>query len=98
MNSISEADIQAAMASEELWKNENLIPPHMVDGLNRWIEKKSEPESFLSSIIDNDLKRAVETADYINIHLIPTYVFWLFNHAPAGSWGYSGAVQEWLDS
>lgn len=53
---------------------------------------------FTFALINNDLKDACAAADHINIDLIPVYVHWLYNNAPAGSWGFSGASSAWLET
>ena len=71
------------------------IPEHMRGGLERFFNDKLEPGHFLSAVIDNDLREAVLRADNVNRQHIPNYIEWLYNHAPAGSWGHYQAVAEW---
>ncbi len=65
----------------------SLIPSHMMDALTRYIENKIKPGGFLTAVLCNNLKLAVGQADYINIKIIPVYVSFLYNNAPANCWG-----------
>jgi len=64
--------------------------------IKRYIQQGVRPGSFLTAVINNDLHSACECADNINIRIIPAYVAYLYNYAPSGSWGYPGAVDDWL--
>jgi len=73
------------------------IPDHMVDGVVRYIVDKIPPGSFLSAVINNELKEAYISADDINSHHLRNYVQFFYSSAPAGCWGFSGAVSKWID-
>lgn len=72
------------------------IPEHMMYEIKRYTERHQEPISFLRAIICNDLRRAVETADDINMHLIPVYVSYFYNETPASCWGSKEVMDAWL--
>jgi hypothetical protein len=76
--------------------NWSLIPQHMIGGLRRYIEDGIEPGSFLSAVLRNDLRRAVEQADATNIDRLPDYIRFLYNYAPTGSWGSPDEFDEWI--
>jgi hypothetical protein len=61
--------------------------PHMVIGLELYFERGIEPGSFMTAVLCNDLKGACARADWMNQRLIFQTVEWLYNEAPAGSWG-----------
>ena len=72
------------------------IPQHMHDSLIRYFDDRIAPGDFLSAVIDNDLKEAFGRADDINQHCLFAYMKWFYNEAPSGSWGYAGAVKDWI--
>jgi len=73
------------------------IPEHMMASLKRYVDQKVEPGGFLSAVLCNDLKGAVGQADFINIEIIPVYVSWLYNEAPAICWGSPEKFSSWLN-
>ena len=72
------------------------IPQYMHNGIILYYENYIEPRGFLTAIINNDLKEACGRADDINRHCIFNYIMWFYNEAPSGTWGYQGAVHDWL--
>lgn len=73
------------------------VPEYMLEGLNRWVEhgRHAPPGSFLSAVISNDLRRAVEKADDHNRFALPAYVTWFYNYAPIACWGSPLALKTW---
>ena len=74
-----------------------MIPQHMLDAFQRYVEFRISPGSFLTAVLCNDLKGAVGSADSTNINLIPEYVSFLYNNAPSTCWGSVEKVQNWLN-
>jgi hypothetical protein len=74
------------------------IPPHMQDAIKRYVIDKLRPGSFLSSVISNDLRGAVNYADSENLPLLPVYVKWFYNRAPSGCSGNPQQLEDWLVS
>lgn len=74
------------------------LPPHMRDGMRLYMEHGIHPGSFLTAILCNDLLEAAVRADDVNKHLLFEYVQWLYNHAPAGSWGSEENYLRWIKS
>jgi len=72
------------------------IPSHMHGGIVRYYENGIPPGHFLSAVIDNDLKEAINRADDVNVNCLKAYVMWFYNQAPSGSWGRTGSVDRWL--
>jgi hypothetical protein len=64
-----------------------VIPAYMLNSLKIYVEHGQIPGSFLQAVICNDLRAAVERADANNITILPAYVSWLYNEAPAQCWG-----------
>lgn len=75
--------------------NWNLIPEHMRGGVRRWIEHGIFPGSFLTAVIENDLRTAVAKADDINVNRLADYVRFFHCDAPAGCWGSPEKVEAW---
>ena len=71
------------------------IPEHMHGGIIRYYENGIPPGSFLSAVINNDLKEACGRADSTNKHCLFNYIMWFYNEAPIGSWGHPSATSEW---
>ena len=72
------------------------IPDYMQGGIIRYYENGISPGSFLTAVIDNDLREAVGRADDTNKHCLHKYVMWFYNQAPRGSWGHASASEQWL--
>jgi hypothetical protein len=72
-----------------------LIPERMRPGILRYIEHGIIPGRFLQAVICNDLQAACGQADDINIYLLPAYVGYFYNHAPAKCWGSPKIMKAW---
>jgi hypothetical protein len=75
----------------------NKIPEYMHQGFIYYIESGILPGDFLSAILCNNLKEAVYNADSTNIHLISTYIKFLYKHFPYNIWGSKERVQQHLE-
>ena len=75
----------------------SLIPPHMMAGLRRYIDDHCPVGDFLTAVLSNDLREACSRADDTNIEIIPVYVAYLYNNAPAPCWGSPARVKAWLN-
>jgi hypothetical protein len=53
------------------------------------------PGRFLQAVICNDLKEACGQADNENIHQLPAYVAYFYNHAPHNCWGSRDIMMAW---
>lgn len=71
------------------------LPEHMRDGMKLYLERGIEPGSFLEAVLSNDLRAACECADHINQRRLFDIVSWLYNEAPAGSWGSPENFNHW---
>lgn len=72
------------------------IPGYMHGGLIRYYESRIEPGHFLSAVLKNDLMEALARADETNRYALHAYGMWLYNQAPAGSYGSPEAFKGWL--
>lgn len=73
------------------------IPPRMMDGIQRYIENHIKPGSFLSAVIQNNLKEACSYADDENLANLPAYVGFFYNQAPGQCWGSEENFKRWLN-
>lgn len=74
------------------------LPPHMLQGLERYVDHKIKGGSFLHAALSNDLKEAAGQADDTNKRLLWEYCYVFYNHIPLGAWGSPENVQQWLSS
>ena len=72
------------------------IPPHMQAAIKRYVIDRLRPGNFLSAVISNDLRGAVDHADSDNLPLIKLYVQWFYNRAPAICHGTAQRMEDWL--
>ena len=73
------------------------IPGRMQDGIRMYVESRIRPGSFLTAIIQDDLKEAVAQADDENMPNIPAYVNYFYNYAPSPCWGSKAKMKAWLE-
>ncbi|NBO20262.1 MAG: hypothetical protein EBV03_13785 [Proteobacteria bacterium] len=73
------------------------IPEYMRAALVRYVVERIQPGSFLTAVICNDLRTAVNNADDENLPLLKTYVRWFYNIAPAVCHGNYGTMRNWLE-
>lgn len=73
-----------------------MIPPLLLEGLQRYIDQRVETGSFLRAVLSNDLTDAVRRADPDSFAALPLLLDWLRDNAPAACWGSPGRVQSWL--
>jgi len=76
--------------------SEKGIPEYMQDAIIAYYEVGRPPGDFLCAVINNDLRGAVSHADDTNKLHLHSYMLWFYNHAPAGTWGFEGAVDKWV--
>lgn len=72
------------------------IPTHLLEGLADYAEKGVPPGGFLTSVLENDLRRACDKADLDSRRCLPDLVRLVFNHLPAGCWGSPAKVEQWI--
>jgi len=73
------------------------IPQYMADGTYNYLHYGVKPGSFLSAVICNDLRGAVENADDNNGRCLVNWVKFFYNHCPAGSWGSLETMKKWQE-
>ena len=72
------------------------LHPKWRGGIRRYIEGRVRPGSFLSAVLENDLKQAVRCADSESMSMLPELVDWLWSNAPARCWGNETNVFCWI--
>lgn len=73
------------------------IPEHMREAMLAYVQTGRLTGDFLRAVVSNDLRRAVGHTDAQNLPLIPLYVRWFYNRAPAFCHGSPEAVMAWVE-
>lgn len=71
-----------------------VLPDHLKESIDAYVETGRPTGGFLQVCIDNDLRRAIALADDESLAALPAIVGYLYNEVPAGYWGFSGAHNE----
>ena len=71
------------------------LPPHMIDGVVRYLVRGIPPGSFLNAVLSNDLMGALREADDANRNALWAYGNFLYNCAPSDAYGSPERVAEW---
>lgn len=69
----------------------------MMAAIDRYLNHRLEPGSFLTAILSNDFVRATGRADSENLANLPAYASYLYNEMPMSAWGSREIVHEWLN-
>lgn len=75
-----------------------MIPEHTQAGLDRYINHRIRPGSFLVAVLSNDLFEAVSRADLENQAALADIVKYIYNKLPSGSHGSIERVDAWLNN
>lgn len=75
--------------------NYELLPESLRGGAQRYIEQGKRPDDFLSAVICNDLKGALNRADSDNRPLLRDIVMFWHWEAPGNSWGSYERFEAW---
>lgn len=81
------------MLNKESYKN---IPDRTLETIDRYVEQKLRPGSFLRAVFNNDLTGAVANADRENKKVLTEIVKYCYNEIPSRCWGHNGAVEDWI--
>ena len=74
------------------------LPENLRAGVRRYIESGVRPGSFLSSVIRNDLRMAVQLGDDdMTLCSLRKITIWFYNHAPPTSYGSAERMKSWID-
>jgi hypothetical protein len=77
-------------------RNYDRIPPDTLDGLARYVNHAIEPGSFLTAVLENDLREACARADLDNMRSLVALVCFCYNNIPSAAWGSPERVEAWL--
>lgn len=83
----------------EVWferLRQHRVPSHLHDGLVNYLAHHKRPGSFLTHVLENDLRGAVSRADETSAAGLPQIVRFLVNCAPAIAWGSAAEVDTWI--
>jgi hypothetical protein len=72
------------------------VPETLHYGLIQYIGARRPVGSFLTAVLENDLRQAVSRADFTNRERLHAIVIFLYNFAPGECWGSPAAVARWL--
>ena len=78
----------------ELWP---VIPARLLEGLGRYFNQHIATGGFLKACLENNLTRAVLSADPESLAALPAIIAALNNEAPAEAWGTPMRVARWLE-
>lgn len=73
-----------------------MIPEYMKEALDRYVNQKIMPGSFLQAVLCNDLFGAMGRADSNNRAALYSIVQYIYNELPSNSWGSAKIVKEFL--
>lgn len=77
--------------------NYEMLPEHMQEGMQLWVERGIEPGSFLTAVLCNDLMGALGKADSTNIDRLKDYGMFLYNEVPSTCFGSREKVRAWAE-
>jgi hypothetical protein len=76
--------------------NGRLLPEQVHYGLTNYLVHHVPAGSFLTAVLENDLKEACARADDDCMWALPVIVAYLYNEAPSQAWGSKESVRDWL--
>jgi hypothetical protein len=74
-----------------------MIPQATLDSLDRYVNHKLMPGSFLTAVLSNDLFGAVGRADSENLAALPDLVKYIYNNVPSAAWGNRDTVWRYVE-
>ena len=79
------------------FEGEYAVIPELTQGaLQRYVEAKIEPGSFLTAVLCNDLFTAMGKADMFNQRALHAICMYIYNEVPGNCWGSKEIVNDWL--
>jgi len=74
-----------------------MLPEHMQEPMQLWVERGIEGGGFLMAVLCNDLMRALGKADSTNIKRLEDYGRFLYNEVPSECFGSRAKVVAWAE-
>jgi hypothetical protein len=72
------------------------LPKRFVHGIECYLEHGILPGSFLTAVLENDLKEAFGRADSTSVRELPGLVAWIYNNIPVVAWGSPDRVANYV--
>jgi len=72
-----------------------MIPLHLKEAFDRYVDHGIEPGGFLMAVLENNLCQAVGRADDQNIQILKDIVAYVYNDMPSECWGSPEKVRAW---
>lgn len=72
------------------------IPEHMIEVLSNYYFRGWPPGSFLTAVLQNDLREAACHSDEYNRRHLWDYANFMYNVMPTGSWGSPQNYTHWV--
>ena len=73
-----------------------MIPEHLKAALDRYVNHKIRPGSFLEAVLSNDLFDAIGRADNVSRACLFDICKYVYNELPGDCWGSREIVERWL--
>jgi hypothetical protein len=93
---LKELEYQYQRALREFTYMGESIPGYMHEGIVNYLTQGVPSGSFLMAVLSNDFSGACRAADMTNMTLMHVYHAFLYQKAPAGSWGSVDKVSQWI--
>jgi hypothetical protein len=77
--------------------NENNVPSHTVEALDRYWQYGYAPGGFLTNLLEGNIYLAILRADRWNKDALGHIVEYILHKAPPGSYGSANLVQDWIN-
>lgn len=73
-----------------------MIPKYTQEALDRYVNQRIMPGSFLQSVLSNQLFDAVARADRENLAALKDICLYIYNELPGDCWGTRERMMDWL--
>jgi len=73
------------------------VPEHILPGIARYLVTGIVPGDFLTAMLTNDLRGVMQTADDMNIEVLPAIWNFLYHNIPSSAWGSRERMAKWVE-
>lgn len=74
-----------------------MIPEHTRAALDRYVNQRILPGSFLIAVLSNDLFGAMAQADFQNQSCLRDICEYIYNELPRYCWGSPDIIYQWVE-
>lgn len=74
-----------------------MIPEHTRAALDRYVNQRIFPGSFLIAVLSNDLFGAMAKADFQNQSCLRDICEYIYNELPSNCWGSHDLIYKWVE-